>query len=318
MYKIEIVIGGKTLSSELLSVKLDRGFDSFDALSFSTDDAAVATPMGFEAVELRADGTTIFTGVAVSTARSRSASSDTLTVGCYATCAVLEDCTLPPSAYPAEFSNLDLRQIINQLLQPFSLSATISGSVGAPFERVAIKTGERVMTFINKLASQRDLVASNDERGNLVLRKFERFGVSHNLNPSDGLQEVSEQSNGRRVYDSVTAIEPVFIGLAGAQVTKDSGLTQAVRPFVFEASDTVNADIDASIDAKLTAMRRGAFSAQAKMAGWGDSIFKPLDSCTIESESYEYIIDRVTLSASAASQTAQLSLALNNKGLAWP
>ncbi len=317
MYKLEIIINGKTLSSELLSIKLDRSFDTFDALSFSTTDTSAAAPMGFEPVELLADGMTAFTGVAVSTAQSRSASGDTLTVNCYATCAILEDCTLPPTAYPAEFLNLDLQQIVAQLLQPFGLTATVAGSVGSPFDRVAIKTGERVMTFINKLASQRDIVASNDEHGNLVLRKFEPSGTRHNLNPENGLLESSKQSDGRRVYDSVTAIEPVFIGLAGGQVTKSSGLTQAFRPFVFEASDTVNADIDASIDAKLTAMRRGSFSAQAKNGGWGDTIFKPLDSCTIESETYEYFIDRVTLSASAAGQIAQLSLALNNEGEPW-
>lgn len=151
---------------------------SFDA-RFNPDNAThrnIFRPLSYNIVEIfDNDDNLKLTGVAINTSLKSSSSRSLQTISGYSKAGILEDCTIPYSAYPLEMLNLSLKNIATKLLKEFGLGFIIDGSVknemNANYEKSVAKPDETVKSFLSKLASQKNIILSHDNKGNLIFFK---------------------------------------------------------------------------------------------------------------------------------------------------
>lgn len=311
-------------------VSITRSIDSMDTLNisapFEPDDAqfrATFKPFAFAPVNINVGGAPLFTGTMLTVDPDLREDGRTVAAACYSVPAVMGDCTAPASSYPLEWNGAGLRTIAEAAAAPFGLPVVFEGEEGAIFERVALKPGEKVLPFLIKLAQQRGLLVSSTERGELLFTTSIKPGspVARLVEGAAPLVDVAPVFNPQEYYSEITGIEPVAVGLRGGQVTiRNPQLRGIVRPLTFEASDTVNADIEAACNAKAGRMFANVVNYSCSVATWRDpsgNIWRPNTTVTIDAPGamiygeYEFLVRAVTLSrTSDGGEMAALALTL--------
>lgn len=311
-------------------VSITRSIDSMDTLSisapFEPDDAqfrATFKPFAFAPVNVTVGGAPLFTGTMITVDPALKEDGRTVTAACYSVPAVTGDCTAPASAYPLEWNEAGLRTIAEATAAPFGLAVVFEAEEGAMFERVALKTGEKVLPFLIKLAQQRGLLVSSTERGQLLFTKAVKPGspVARLVEGAAPLVDVIPVFNAQDYYSEITGIEPVVVGLRGGQVTvRNPRLRGVVRPLAFEVSDTVNADIEAACNAKAGRMFANVVNYSCNVSTWRDpsgNLWEPNTTVTVDAPGamvygeYEFLVRAVTLSRSSdGGEVATLALTI--------
>lgn len=168
---ISIYINGK-LYTGFTGYTLSLPMDGLAAFSFSTvwDDAKKELhdsfrPFTFKQCSVYFSKKIIFTGRLLTSAPSVSPDSKTISIEGYPLCGVLNDCSLPVTKYPPSYSNLNLKQIAEDVVQPFGVKVEFGSSAGDEFEKIEYETGATVLSFLQKLAEQRGLFFTNTEKG---------------------------------------------------------------------------------------------------------------------------------------------------------
>ncbi len=313
-------------------VSITRSIDAVSTLSlgapFSKDDLdfrAMFRPFSYALVEVTVGGAPLFTGTMLQVNPRTEEGGRTVSVDCYAVPGVLGDCTAPASMYPLEWDGSGLRAIAEALTAPFGIAVSFGEGAdeGAVFERVALKPGELVLPFLIKLAQQRGLLVGSTATGALLFTAATTPG-----NPVASLTEgaapllgVTPSFDSQAYFSDITGIEPVFVGLKGSQATrKNTHLSDTLRPYTFEAPDTLDADVGAAVEAKLGRMFAGAVSYSVPVATWRDPDGKLWEENTtlrltapgaMVYKEYEFLIRDVSLGVSASDgRVAQLTLTL--------
>ena len=279
-------------------------------------------PFSYNDVVVTVGGDPIFTGTMLTPKPVIENGAKTITISCYSTPGVLNDCTPPASAFPLEFNGLGLQDIITKLVEPFGISVDFQGDPGAVFERVATEPGKKILAFIIELLQQRNLVLSNDEKGNLVIWKSVEAGA-----PVGKLEQgvapvlsVTPFFTEQEYFSHVTGIEPVVVGLAGSQFTvKNPQLPGVIRPFTFTAPDTIDSTVKAAVEAKAGRMFGNMVSYSVKVATHRDpsgnrwaantSVMLRAPDAMIYN-GYEFIIRSVEFNKDDKTETATLNLVL--------
>lgn len=311
------------------SIRVTRSIDTVDIVEFGApletdlqEFRNTFKPFSYKSTVITVGGDPLFTGVMVSVNPVVEETRKIVSVGCYSLPGVLNDCTPPASAYPLEFNNQGLRDIATTLAAPFGVNVDFKIDQGAIFERVACEPGEKVFSFLVKLAKQRNLILANDERGNLIawqsvtnsapVARFEQgFSPLLSIAPFFSPQEY---------YSHITGLDPVVIGSEGSQFTvRNPRLTGVVRPFTFKAPDTNNSNIKAAVQARASRMFANLVSYSVKVATWRDAagnLWEPNTTITVNApdamiySDYQFIIRSVDFEKNATTETATLNLVL--------
>ena len=312
------------------SIRITRAIDAMDTLTIfapfdPTDNVFrdAFKPFAFAPVGVTVGGVPLFTGTMLTADPDISGNARTVTAVCYSAPAVVGDCTPPASAYPLEWGGAGLTTIAEAVALPFGLSVVMGEGEGAPFERVAMKAGEKALPFLIKLAQQRALLVSSTEEGELLFNKSVSAGspVAALVEGFAPLVDVVPMFNPQEYYSEITGIEPVTVGLSGGQVTVKNALLRGVaRPFTFTVADTLNADIQAACDAKAGRMFGNAVNYTVSVATWRDpsgALWAPNTTLTVDAPGamiygiYEFLIRSVALSRdSDGGEAAELVLTL--------
>lgn len=246
------------------TVRIIRSIDSMDTVEFSApfdsnapDFREIFRPFSYKKAVVTVGGIPLFTGIMVVVNPVIENSQKIVSVSAYSLPGVLNDCTSPASSYPLEFDDQGLKNIATSISLPFGISIEFQADQGAIFERVALKPGKKILSFLTNLAKQRKLIVSSTTLGKLLFWQSVKVGK-----PIARLQQgiapvlsVVPFFNGQEYYSHVTGLEPVIIGLDGSQFTvKNPRLEGAVRPFTFEVPDTPNSDVKTAVEAKVGRM----------------------------------------------------------------
>lgn len=314
------------------SVRITRSIDAMDIIEFSAPFESEAPgfretfrPFSFKNMVVTVGGDPLFTGTMIAVNPVLENASKTLSIGGYSLPGVLNDCTPPASMFGKQGSKLQtddqgLREIATTLAAPFGISVEFLADQGSTFERVAIEPGKKILPYLTKLAQQRNLIISSSSRGKLIF-----------LQSSDGGQPVAKLQQGsapvlsvtpffspQEYYSHITGIEPVFLGFGGSQFpVKNPHLLGIVRPFTFNIPDTLDADIEQAVEAKVGRMFGNMASYSVSVATWRDpsgNLWEPNTSITLLAPdamiytSYEFIIRSIEFSKDSATETATLNL----------
>lgn len=279
-------------------------------------------PFTFRPMGITVGGAPLFTGTAVSVAPVLTDTERTVFVGGYALPGALNDCNAPASAYPLEFNGQTLEAIATTLAAPFGVAVEFQASAGTPFDRVAIEPTTTVAAFLADLAKQRNLIMSSTPRGALLFWQSVDVGNPVARLRQGGFPVVSvlPSFNAQEYFSHITGVEPVAVGLPGAQFTvKNSRLSGVVRPLTFSVKDAEGGDVKAAVEAKMGRMFGNAAAYPVEVVGWRDSfgeLWAPNTTLTLLApgamiyNEFEFIIRSVTLHAIAKSRTAVLDLVI--------
>jgi prophage tail gpP-like protein len=303
--------------------------DTFDSVSFSAPfnerDAAFREtfrPFSYKPVDVSVSSEPLFTGTMVVPNPILEDNRRAVDVSCYALPAVLNDCTLPASAFPLEYNGQGLQDIAVNVAAMFGLAVEFNGQQGAVFERVAAEESKKGYQFLMELARQRNYVISNTPSGALLFQRSVSPGspvaiLEQGVAP---VGAVLPQFNAQAYYSHITGLQPAVIGLPGAQFTVENPrLKGHIRPLTFKADDTNGADVKAAVEAKIGRMFANAVSYPVPVSTWRDpqgSLWRPNTSVTLLApgamaySAYEFIIRSVEFSRDSNSEGAVLNLVL--------
>jgi prophage tail gpP-like protein len=316
------------------TTRIVRAIDAVSVVEFtapnnSADPAHRETfrPFTYKPVGVTVGGVPLFNGTMVSPVPTLENKRKIMQVGCYGLPGVLGDCVLPASAYSdgraeIEFNNQTLEEIAATVASSFGIGVVFLAASGATFERVAIGTSTRVLSFLGNLARQRNMVVGDDAQGNLVFQRFDTASkpVAMLVQGVSPLLSVQPFFNPQDYYSHVTGIEPVVLGFAGSQFTvKNPHTPGVVRPFVFGVDDTIGGDIKQAVEAKAGRMFGNLASFTAKVIGWRDpagDLWAPGSTIRLHAPDaaifspYDFLVRSVELEQNKSEKTATINLTL--------
>lgn len=172
---VAIVIDGKKFVG-FTGYELNLSFDSLDTFSFSAPyDYAIKElksalmPFSFKKCKIYYKGSLVFTGRLLTPESKLDDNSSEITLQGYPLCGVLNDCCMLPSQFPLQFEGLNIKQIVQKIVEPYKIGIVLDGNVGDVFKDVSCDAGEAILPFLTKLLKQRNLLFTNNEKGDLVL-----------------------------------------------------------------------------------------------------------------------------------------------------
>src|SRR5690242_2174050 len=149
-------------------------------------------------------GQTVMTGIIMAQHFHDEKTPEMLTLSGYSLGGVLEDCEIPPEAYPLQTDMLSLKEITDRIIKPFGLKYVIDSSVTSKmnekYDEASATPGQSVKSFLSELASQKNIILSHDTQGRL---KFTR--------PSPTQKPIASFERGKGLY---TSMQSTFDGQA--------------------------------------------------------------------------------------------------------
>jgi prophage tail gpP-like protein len=320
----ELLINGNSIGT-IDGVSIASSIDAISKIGFSVPNEgatrALFPPLSSSGILAGYNRQTAFTGVT----ESPRTAADVITVGGYSFPGTLEESTAPASAFPLEFKDLNLREIVQQVVEPLSVNFTFDGSPGARFSKVDIKQTDKILPFLSGLALQRGFVISDDPEGNLIFWKGKETGqtildLDENNQPIIGFPQVVIEE--KKYFSSVTGIIPAKSKgkKPGERFTVENpAKTSIVRPFNFEAKDIDEGELETVVNAKAARMFADVVSVVVNLATVTDksgnlieknqlvSLFSPKNNINTP---YDFLIKDVVLNFEADRKTSQLKLVM--------
>jgi prophage tail gpP-like protein len=212
----------------MFSLKIDgRKFDFFTNVNIVLDYNAIASSFSFEGLEdftpppleyndcqiIGENNEVLITGTVLNPQYAATNKPESVRVSGYSKPGVFEDCDIPVSLYPLQLDNLTLKQIVDKLLEPFEVNYIATANVQTEFNKVFKKTnsepGQKIKDFINDLASQRGIILTHDNLGNLVFTKIEAnlLPVVAEFDEGDpGIESMVLQVDAQAMHSEITVL----------------------------------------------------------------------------------------------------------------
>ena len=206
------------------------------SMYFDPDDAnhkELLKPGHFHQCTVEHNGETLLTGFLMNQTFTSRGAKQLSSVSGYSLPGVLEDCNIPVSLYPLQSDNLSLKEIADKLLQPFGVKYLVSPAIVSDFNKKYKKSnampGQSIKEYINQLASQRGIVLTHDDKGQLIFTKVDAktlklIAVFEEGNP--GINEISLQLNGQMLHSEITVMKQA------SDKNPDAGESTISNPYV--------------------------------------------------------------------------------------
>lgn len=168
-------------------------------------------PLSFHKVEFFNDKNQLFfTGTIVSHKFSSKETPELVQLSGYSLPGILEDCTIPYSAYPLESIASNLKEITEKILKNFGLSLVVDKSVfrevSTSYKKSVAKPEGVIKDYLSKLAAQRNVIVSHDRHGRLVYFRPDANAKSVQKYNEQNTTEMSLDVNGQGMHSELTIL----------------------------------------------------------------------------------------------------------------
>lgn len=205
-------------------VKINRTLDSIASsislkARFNPDNIhhrEIFKPLQYHLVELFDDNDDLlFTGYIVNNSFSSKNIPELKNLSGYSLGGILEDVTIPFSNYPLERNNVSLSDLAKQVLRPFGISFLVSSNVSRdmnlPYETTVAEPSETVKSYLSKLAAQRNIILSHDEKGRLLFTRPDIKAKPKLFLNIENTNSMSLAVNGQGIHSEISVIrQPSF------------------------------------------------------------------------------------------------------------
>jgi prophage tail gpP-like protein len=249
---LRLVLGGRRFEGwkkVAVELSIQAGCGAFDLqVSVRQDRAGFAAVEAGEASEIRIGDDLVITGYVDQVDRQIDAQEHQISVAGRDKVADLVDCCPDVgNDTPAEWRNVNIAEVAQQLAKPFGIAVRVDVDTGARLERVAINPGQTAYEVIERLCRYRQLLPISDGRGSLLLtRGGTRRASSELAIPGNGLRARFTDSRQDR-FSAYTAKGQSFdlLGSLGIQAAtavgraKDPQISR-FRPLLLVADNAVD------------------------------------------------------------------------------
>lgn len=130
-------------------------------------------PLSYHKVEIFSnDDILLLTGSLVNTSLGSDSKRELQNLSGYSKAGILEDITIPVSAYPLEKLNVNLEDLTQSLLTGldigFVIDSTVTNDMKIEYPKTVAQPSEKIKGFLAKLTAQRNIILSHNEKGDLV------------------------------------------------------------------------------------------------------------------------------------------------------
>lgn len=176
--------------------------------------AEMACVSHFHEAIVEHNGEVLVNGFILSQAFRRSSKKELVQFGGYSKPGVFEDCCLPTELYPLETSGLSLLNIATRIANYFKIKVIVDDSAqneaGKTIAKTSIKPTQKIADYLVEIATQKHLILSHNEKGDLVIKKI---SDTKNKKPilefSDGLigTNIELNFNGQGIHSHITVMK---------------------------------------------------------------------------------------------------------------
>ena len=249
-----------------------------------------------------------------------------VSVSGYSLPGVLEDCKIPASLYPLQSDGKTLKEITETLINPFGLNLVIDGSVSdlanQVYEKTVAAQNQTVKSYLDELASQKNIVISHTDAGSLLLTKA-RATASPIAQFLGGIPEIKMtlSIDGRRMHNKITVQKQADIDNDNAgEETVNNPFVGIFRPQTRE--QTSGDDVDtaqAGQNALSAELRAITLTIEVDRWTWNDDgkvMMKPNNIITVHNHDlylYQFVrffVESIAFSETKDKETAVLSCVL--------
>jgi prophage tail gpP-like protein len=217
----------------------------------------------YHKVTVEHNGELLLTGYILSQVFTSSNVKQLVPFGGYSLPGVLEDCEIPPKLYPLQSDGLTLREIAQKLIAPFGLQMVIdplvSSQMDSVFEKTTASESQTIKAYLTELASQKNIIISHDEKGNLLFTKAkaDKKPLIHFQTGVIGTS-MSLSFNGQAMHSEITVMKQASSdgGNAG-----ESTIINPYVPFVYRPKVIIQSSGD-DVDTEQAA--KNALAAELK------------------------------------------------------
>ena len=179
------------------------------ACRFDRENRELFRPLTFPRVEFFEDnGTLFFTGIIIDHSFQSAATSNLVQMSGYSLPGVLEDCTVPYGGYSLENNNVSLQEIVRRLIKPFNLQLVVDSSVAEEasknYAKSAAAPEDVIKDYIAKLASQRNIILSHNEKGQIVLFRPNIHQKPVAVFTDQNTFEIKLEVSGQNIHSEIT------------------------------------------------------------------------------------------------------------------
>lgn len=285
----------------------------------------VFRPYKYREVGIYVGGQKVMTGTMIKPKTNNTGNSSTITVEGYSSPGIMADVNVSPDNWPLSINGLNLEEIANKLLSPFEIDVVFEADPGAKFtkaDKARLEPDEQIGNFLIKLAKQRGLIISSNEKGELIFKTIGDAIATMSLKGGEWpVINSSTTFDGQTMFTEITALGTNNKKGFGQKATVENpALANAPknRPMVFKASDIAAGGLQAAATAKLGRMIAESVQIDLDLVGWfqpqpESTIWKPNQRIFFESArdmlyEDEYIIRNVKLSKGPDAATTSISL----------
>lgn len=218
---MEVKIGNSSITkwnSIEVSLRYDAVASPFSmAIYFNPanpNDRQLFVPGKYNKAVITHNGETLITGTAINQTFKSSANVHLMSLSGYTRSGVIEDCQIE-TGYSTQFDNMTLRQVIESVIKPFSLTLVVDLSAAfdadAPYANPqVIEPDQTIKEFVSSLTKGKNLVFSHDGQGNLLLTRADvNQQPIYNFNGSIPATSMELSFNGQPMHNRIYAVGQV-------------------------------------------------------------------------------------------------------------
>lgn len=265
---MRIVIDKKNInffSTGSLTLKLDSIASTFEfSTYFQCQDLEyqeIFKPLQYKDIEVyNSKDKLIFTGTILNHRFKSNKGRELVIISGYSKCGILEDVCVPPSSYPLESTNKSLKDIATNLCGLFGIKVNVSDqaksisesaikskkknvSPKSDFESIKAKSNsvfgrtsasptETIRDYLAKLASQKNIVLSHNEKGDVLLFQPDYMQKPKYFFTKGNTLEMNLDFNGQALHSDINIVRQPSdenAGLSTTDVAKNT-LVNKYRP----------------------------------------------------------------------------------------
>lgn len=347
---MRIVIDGKNcefFTSGSITLKLDSIASTFEfAARFSAnnkDHQEMFKPLQYKDVEIfNSKNKLIFTGTVLNHRFRSNKGRELVIISGYSKCGILEDVTIPVTAYPLESTNRSLKDIAERLCGLFGINvlisdqarsisdtivpgkkkvireksefATLEAKSKVVFGRTAAGPTETIKDYLSKLCGQKNVILSHNEKGDVILFQPDYFQKPKYFFTKGNSLSMSADFNGQALHSEINIVRQPTDDNVGVSTTDRSinSLVAKYRPTTKILSSGEDTDTKDAAENEL-ASELQAINVSVELQGLFDDIF-PGEIVNVHNHyiySYAYnrfIVDSITMKFDEKEDTTTLNL----------
>lgn len=325
---MKIKLNGKFINY-FTSLSITRNLDSIaSTFSFSVrfnpendDHKELFKPLQYHTVEIYSDvDKLMLTGTILNHDFDSDSGFNLLVVSGYSISGILEDMQIPSSLYPLESNNLSLKDIANKLCSAFGLKLIVDSSVSSEANRIFGKTTadvtETIKSYLSKLTSQRNIVLSHNEKGNVVMFKPNVNGKPKYYFNKDNSLKMSSSWRGQGMFSEINVIRQPSKENAGVSTVDkiNNPLIGKYRTTTKVLSSGDDTDVNKAANNELASQLKN-IQFKVELQGLFEDIL-PGDLINVHNHSIysfaytRWIVSSITLNVNENSSTTSIDLVL--------